>query len=136
MGRVKRLSDQYGHTYGASLFGIPQPMARGTCLPHSQIEDRDTPDVPLHTQAHRGPCVHLLRGAESLQGTGTHAEGIRHQDERRQGARIGQDHHHNTNQAPIKQGCLHQNHADGKASAHRQTLRRRLLGDAMTKSGG
>lgn len=96
MGRTVRLSYQYGRTREASIFGIPQPVARGTRIPHSEVQDRDTPYVPLHAQAHRGACLHLLRGTESVQGTRTHVEGVRNQYERGQGARFVKDHHNHT----------------------------------------
>ena len=38
-------------------------------VPHCKVENRDTPHVPLHTQAHRGARLHLLRGLEVLQRT-------------------------------------------------------------------
>ncbi len=135
LGRIERLPDQHDDPRGASLLGLPQPVARRARFPHRQVQDRDTAHVPLHAPTHRSPRVHLLRGSESLQGTGTHAEDVRHQDERRQGAGTGQDHDHDTSQAPPEQGGLHTDHADGKAPENRKTLQRKFLGDTMTKSG-
>ncbi len=77
----------------------------------------------------------MLCGIESVQGAGADAETLGYKDECGQGACTGKDHHHNTNQATPKQGSLHTNHVNGKTSENRQTLRRRFLGDAMTKSG-
>lgn len=63
-------------TITGHIYGIPQPLACGASFPHSQVKDRDTPHVPLHTQTHRGARVHLLRGAESVQGAGAHVESL------------------------------------------------------------
>ena len=68
---------------------IPQPLACRTGFPYSQIKDRDTSHVSFYMQTHRGSYMHLLCGFERIQGTGSHAESLRDQDERRQGACFG-----------------------------------------------
>ena len=50
--------------------------------------------VPLHTQAHRGARLHLLRGLEVLQRAGAQTQGRQYRHERRQGAEHGKDCHH------------------------------------------
>ena len=55
-------------------------------------------------------------------GTGAHIEGLGNKDERGQGAYLGKDYYHNTNQAASKQGGLHANHVDGKTSENSKTL--------------
>lgn len=89
MGCTVRLSYQYGRTREASIFGIPQPVARGTRIPHSEVQDRDTCHVPLYAPTHRSTRVYLLHSTESLKGTGVYVENLRHQDERGQATRIG-----------------------------------------------
>lgn len=69
MGRTVRLSYQYGRTREASIFGIPQPVARGTRIPHSEVQDRDTCHVPLYAPTHRSTRVYLLHSTESVQRT-------------------------------------------------------------------
>ena len=88
MGCTVRLYYQYGHTREASIFGIPQPVARGTRIPHSEVQDRDT-YVPLYAPTHRSTRVYLLHSTESLKGTGAYVENLRNQDERGQATRIG-----------------------------------------------
>ena len=68
MGRTVRLSYQYGRTREASIFGIPQPVARGTRIPHSEVQDRDT-YVPLYAPTYRSTRVYLLHSTESVQRT-------------------------------------------------------------------
>ena len=83
----------------------------------------------------RGSRLHLLRGIESLQGTGASAQTLRDQDERRQSAGARIDNRNNTDKPPAKQGDNQQNNAHETSSAHRTSLYRRILGDTLTKSG-
>ena len=59
------------------IHSIPQPLARRTGFPYSQIKDRDTSHVSLYTQTHRGSYMHLLCDFESVQRIGTYAESLR-----------------------------------------------------------
>ena len=55
-----RISHQYGYTNTGCIHSIPQPLARRTGFPYSQIKDRDTSHVSLYTQTHRGSYMHLF----------------------------------------------------------------------------
>ena len=66
----------------------------------------------------------MLRGTESLQGTGTTAQTITNTDECRQGTRIGSDNSDNTDPFASKQGSLQQNNAFETTSTHRPSLYR------------
>ena len=70
MGRIEGLPDQYGHTDGRRGIGLPQSLERGKGFSHREVENRDTTHVSLYPPTHRGAHLHLLRGSESLQGTG------------------------------------------------------------------
>ena len=83
----------------------------------------------------RGSRLHLLRGIESLQGTGASAQTLRDQDERRQSAGARTDNRNNTDKPSAKQGDNQQNNAHETSSAHRTYLHQRILGDTLTKSG-
>ena len=83
----------------------------------------------------RGSRLHLLRGIESLQGTGASAQTLRDQDERRQSIGARTDNRNNTDKPSTKQGDNQQNNAHETSSAHRTSLHRRILGDTLTKLG-
>ena len=83
----------------------------------------------------RGSRLHLLRGIESLQGTGASAQTFRDKDERRQSIGARTDNRNNTDKPSAKQGDNQQNNAHETSSAHRTSLHRRILGDTLTKSG-
>ena len=79
----------------------------------------------------RGSRLHLLRGIESLQGTGASAQTLRDQDERRQSVGARTDNRNNTDKPSAKKGDNQQNNAHETSSAHRTYLHQRILGDTL-----
>ena len=77
------------YPWGKNIRNTTQPVARGTRIPHSEVQDRDTCHVPLYAPTHRSTRVYLLHSTESLKGTGAYVENLRNQDERGQATRIG-----------------------------------------------
>ena len=97
-------------------------MECGKSLPHIQIKDRDTADVPLHATKDRGTRLHLLHGIESLQGTGAIAQTLGNLNERQQGTRTCTDNRDNPGPFASKQADNQQNHAHETSSTHRTTI--------------